>query len=141
MMRNGVAIVVATTDEGGRPSLTRGWGPSCDQDAAVMSLMVTAPSGSSTLANLESNGAIAVTVSEPLTYETVQLKGRVEFVGAPSEDDRVAVLEHVDRFVTAVSQLGIVGGDQLFGGDLRLVRFTVDQRYDQTPGDRAGKQL
>lgn len=141
MLRRGVAIVVATAGEDGRPSLTRGWGPTYDEDTRVMRLTVTAPTGSPTLTNLESNGAIAVTVSEPLTYATAQLKGVVDHVGALSESDRVAAHEHLARFADDVAQIGIAEGADLFGGDLRSVSFEVEMVYDQTPGGRAGSRL
>ncbi len=142
MLAGGVAIVVATAGPDGRPTLTRAWGPSFDNGSSTISIAVTAPAGSATLANLESNGAIAVTVSEPLTYRTVQVKGRVDHIEAPSEDDRARVHAHLDRFVADVAQLGITdGADGLFLGDLVMVRFEIDELYDQTPGDDAGKQL
>jgi hypothetical protein len=142
MMRNGVAVVVATASDDKSPALTRGWGPSYNQESGVMTLAVTAPAGSPTLSNLESNGAIAVTVSEPLTYQTAQFKGTVDHIGAPSEADRVAAHEHLGRFVAEVSTLGIEeGADRLFQGDLLTVCFNVDELYDQTPGDHAGEHL
>ena len=66
MMQLGVAVIVATASDEGRPELTRGWGPSYDDESGVLHLSVTAPAGSPTLENLRSNGAIAVTVSEPV---------------------------------------------------------------------------
>lgn len=141
MLSGGVAVVVASASDDGRPALTRGWGPSYDEESSVMRLTVTAPAGSATLANLESNGAMAVTVSEPLTYRTAQLKGTVEHIGAPTEADRVAAYQHLSRFVEDVTQLGLDDGDRLFGGDLRVVTLLVDALFDQTPGDSAGSRL
>ena len=142
MMLGGVAIVVATGGPDGRPALTRGWGPQYDESKATLTLAVTAPAGSPTLANLEWNGAIAVTVSEPLTYRTVQMKGVVEHVEAPSEDTRARARQHLDRFVADVAQLGIAhGADRLFHGDLRSVSFVVEELYEQTPGQNAGRKL
>lgn len=142
MMLGGVAVVVATAGSDGRPALTRGWGPLYDELEETLTLAVTAPAGSPTLANLESNGSIAVTVSEPLTYRTVQMKGVVDHVEAPSEETRARVRQHLDRFVADVAQLGITqGADRLFLGDLRSVSFGVEELYEQTPGDSAGLKL
>jgi hypothetical protein len=138
----GVAVVVATVGSDGRPVITRGWGLRYDAESSTLTLTVTAPSGSPTLANLESNGAIAVTVSEPATYRTVQVKGVVEHVGAPSEQERTWAHEHRDRFVEEVAKLGITSGaDRLFLGDLRLVSFRIGEFFDQTPGPDAGRRL
>lgn len=142
MMLSGVAVVVATAGPDGRPALTRGWGPLYDELEATLTLAVTAPAGSPTLANLESNGAIAVTASEPLTYRTVQMKGVVDHVEAPSEETRARARQHLDRFVADVAQLGISqGADRLFLGDLRSVSFGVEELYEQTPGHNAGLTL
>lgn len=142
MMQGGVAVIVATAGDDLRPALTRGWGPSYDEESGECRLAVTAPAGSRTLANLESNGRIAVTVSDPLTYRTAQLKGVHVHIGALSEDDRVAAHDHLDRFVADVAQIGIgEEADRLYGGDLRAVSFVVDEVYDQTPGDGAGMRV
>lgn len=138
----GVAVIVATVGSDGRPAITRGWGLRYDDESSTLTLTVTAPSGSPTLANLESNGAIAVTVSEPPTYRTVQVKGVVDHVGAPSQHERAQAHEHRDRFVDEVAKLGIASGaDRLFLDDLRLVNLRVDQFFDQTPGPDAGRRL
>lgn len=142
MFLGGVAVIVATVGSDGRPVITRGWGLRYEEASSTLTLAVTAPAGSPTLANLESNRAIAVTVSEPLTYRTVQLKGVVDHIGAPSQEDRTWAHEHLDRFVAEVAKLGITSGaDKLFLGDLRLVRFPVAEFFDQTPGPDAGRRL
>lgn len=142
LLAGGAAMVVATVGADGTPTLTRGWGPSYDPEFGLLTLGVTAPAGSPTLANLESNGAVAVTASDPLSYETVQVKGVVDQVGAPSEQDRIRAHDHLERFVAAVAQLGITSGaDGLFLGDLRTVRFKIRETYVQTPGEDAGRPL
>lgn len=136
----GAAVIVATVADDGRPALTRGWGPRFDAGTQELTLTVTAPPGSSTLANLESNGAISVTASQPLSYRTTQVKGVVEDVSAPTEDDRGRAHEHLAAFVSDVAELGITSGaDNLFLGDLRTVSFVVREMYDQTPGASAGR--
>jgi Pyridoxamine 5'-phosphate oxidase len=138
----GVAIVAATVGEHGQPAITRGWGPLYDAAKQTLTISLTAPAGSATLSNLEANGAIAVTASQPLSYRTVQLKGVVEHVEAPSEADRIRAHEHLDQFVSDVAQLGIASGaDNLFLGDLRLVIIQAREVFDQTPGSNAGRQL
>ena len=107
-----------------------------------MRLAVSAPAESSTLANLESNGLIAVTLSRPTTYETIQVKGYIGALALPSPDDNDRTHEHLDRFVAEVALLGVEeGADNLFLGDLRVVSFTVESIFDQTPGALAGTPL
>lgn len=138
----GAAVVAATVGSDGQPAITRGWGPSYDLDSQTLTLALTAPAGSPTLAHLEANGAVAVTASQPLSYRTVQVKGVVEHVEAPSEQDRARARAHLDRFVAEVAQLGITSGaDGLFLGDLRTVTFRVKEVFEQSPGDGAGRRL
>lgn len=142
MVAGGVAVVVATAGTDGRPAITRGWGTRYDEVTATLTLCISAPTGSSTLVNLEANGEMAVTVSEPLTYRTVQFKGRADHVGAPSSEDRRRAHEHLDRFAAAVAELGMpTGTEKLFLGDLRLVRFEVVETFQQTPGPDAGSRV
>jgi len=138
----GAAVIVATADADGRPSITRGWGPTPDSERRTMSLTITAPEGSSTLANLESNALIAVTLSRPSTYETIQVKGPVSSVEQPSQRDLDRAHDHLDRFITEVALVGVEeGGDRLFLGNLRTVSFTVESIFNQTPGSSAGTLL
>jgi hypothetical protein len=139
----GAAVVVATVSDDGRPALTRGWGPRYDREHHTLTLSITAPAGSPTLENLESTGAIAVTASQPLTYHTLQVKGTVDHVDVPSEQDRAEALAHLGRFVAEVAQLGLTAApvDNLFRGDLRTVTFAVGEMYDQTPGRGAGSAV
>ena len=107
-----------------------------------MRLAVTAPEGSSTLANLESNALIAVTMSRPSTYETIQVKGSVGSVGHPSQQDLDRAHDHLDRFITEVALVGVEeGADKFFLGNLRTVSFEVGSIFNQTPGSSAGTLL
>lgn len=142
MVPNGVAVVVATVDGDGRPAIARAWGPAYHQPSSALTVNVGAPAGSPTLANLVPGAAIAVTISEPLTYHTVQLKGTVESVGAPSDQDWATALEHLARFTDTVAQLGMDDRvEELFGGEIVHVRIDVTDRFLQTPGAAAGSRL
>jgi hypothetical protein len=107
-----------------------------------MRLAVTAPGESPTLANLESNALIAVTLSRPTTYETIQLKGSVGAVEQPCDQDLVRAHERLDQFAAEVALLVVEeGADNLFLDDLRVVSFEVESIFDQTLGPLAGTPL
>jgi hypothetical protein len=139
----GVAIVVATRDEERRPALSRGWAPSISQDGAETTLCVAAAPGSATLANLEANGAIAVTLSDPPTYRTVQMKGEVVELCSPGAELLARVEEHFAAFAGELEQFGIPrdASRRFLDADLVAVSFAVRERYDQTPGPSAGGPL
>jgi hypothetical protein len=139
----GVAVVVGTRDAACIPAVTRGWGPRLSADGRRLELCVDAPAGSPTRANLEAGSPIAVTLSRPTTYLTVQLKGPVAAFGEPSEEARRAAGVHVEAFVAETSAVGVPEAiiRTLAAGELVAVAVDVAERYDQTPGPGAGRAL
>jgi hypothetical protein len=143
LVRQGVALVVATRDVDLRPTVTRGWGPSLSDDGRELMLCVEAPPGSPTRDNLAAGVPLAANLSRPSTYSAVQLKGTVRDVRAPDAGDLDRVAAHVDAFVVEVAGLGMDpdAARRLAGGELLTVVVGVDERYDQTPGEGAGARL
>lgn len=140
-LQSGLAIVVATRDDELRPEIARGWGLELDRDRATLCLGV--PPGSRSRANLEANGAVAVTCSRPSTYRTVQLKGASVELREPDERQRTLVRRHLEAFVEEVRAVGVrpEGARTFLGTDLCSVTFVVHEVYDQTPGEQAGQPL
>jgi hypothetical protein len=139
----GVAVVVATRDGDLRPAVSRGWGPQLSGDGAQLTLCIEAPPGSATLANLRSGSPVAVTISRPSSYSSAQLKGRVTELRDLTAGDRTRTEAHLAAFAAEVEPFGIDGAAaRLFLVD-ELVTVTVDvgERFDQTPGVRAGERL
>jgi hypothetical protein len=142
LLSTGVGILVATRSEDLTPAITRGWGPLLDESTPRLEVSVTAPAGSATLSNLESTRPIAVTVSQPTTYRTMQMKGVVDAIGDLTDEQRSRVQSHQDLFHEEVAKLGVTANAaNLFLGDLRVVSFVVDELFDQTPGVGAGNRL
>jgi len=91
--------------------------------------------------NLAANGRIAVTVVDPVTYTSAQVKGTVDVVRDPTDAEFDRVEAHMGRFTDAVVTVGVVDADCLMLGDLVAVGFMSAEAYDQTPGGSAGKAL
>jgi hypothetical protein len=142
-LREGVAVIVATCDERLRPEIARGWGPTLAPDGATLTLCVGAAADSPMRANLERGGTLAATFSLPTTYRTVQLKGPVLDVGEPSGADLARADEHLAAFTEQVARIGIPPSraPRLREPVLLAVRMDIRERYDQTPGPRAGSAL
>jgi hypothetical protein len=142
-LNEGLAVIVATCDEGLRPEISRGWGPALASDGAALSLCVGASGDSRMRANLVRGATIAATCSLPTTYRTVQLKGPVLHVGEPSGEDLERADAHLAAFVEQVGRIGIPAGraPRLREPVLLAVRMEIRERYDQTPGPRAGAAL
>ena len=126
-----------------RPEVSRAWGPVLSGDGSTVTLCVAAAPGSATLANLQDNGAIAVTFSLPTSYRTVQVKGAVVDRCAPAAEHLARVEEHFSAFVDEVEQVGIPrdGARRFLDSELVAVSFSVRELYDQTPGPNAGGRL
>jgi hypothetical protein len=139
----GLAVIVATSDDRLRPEVSRGWGPALAADGAMLTMCVAAAAASTMRANLERGGTIAATFSVPTTYRTVQLKGPLVSVQEPAAEHLAAVDEHLAAFVEQVGRVGIPASraPRLREPALLAVRMEIRERYDQTPGPRAGATL
>jgi hypothetical protein len=141
LIERGVAIIVATCDEDGHPSLTRGWGPAFGEDDEVL-LAVTAAPGTRSAADLIAGAEVSVTVSEMTTYSTVQLLGTAADVTAIDDDARRRVDTHLERFAADAAKVGVThDATSVFLDDLILVHLMVRRASEQTPGARAGAPL
>jgi hypothetical protein len=102
---------------------------------------LTARTGSAMRSNLAAKGRIAVTAAHPVTYSSAQVKGTVDVVRDPTDDELDRVEAHRARFAGAAAEVGATDAECLMLGDLVTVCFRADEAYDQTPGGRAGQAL
>jgi hypothetical protein len=134
------AVVVATRDEHLRTHITRGWGPRLDAATGRLDLALTTSDDPCIVSDLQANGAIAVTAAMPTTYEAMQVKGTVEWMGELSPEAQHRVDAHLDAFLAEVTSVGMTREVVcLFGTGLVAVRIAVDQVFEQTPGAGAGR--
>jgi len=143
-IHGGVAVGVATRDDGLRPEFARGWGPEVSTDGRSLRLCVTAPEGSRMRANLEQNGAVAVGFSPPTIARAVQVKGVAGTVDEPEPADLDRVERHVRSFVAEAERIGAppeLSHRMFVGAGMVAVQFSIDEVFDQTPGPTAGRRL
>jgi hypothetical protein len=143
IMRSGVAVTVATRDDGLRPEVVRAWGPAVTAGGSLLTLCVPAPPGSRTRSNLEANGETAV-LFVAVDYRALQVKGRAVSLSEPTPGQLGLVEEHV---------LAFAGNARHFGHELSQIRnfvqpvghlavtVSVREVYNQTPGRNAGAAL
>jgi hypothetical protein len=143
LLSGGVATIVASRDEELRPEIARGWGIRISDDRSEATLCIEAAEGSPMRANLERNGALAVTCSLPTSYRTIQLKGEASDVRAPTPEQLADVARHADAFAREAEQVGLPLGtaQRLVDPGLAAVTLSVRELYDQTPGPNAGAAL
>jgi hypothetical protein len=141
LVRQGVAIIVATRDRELRPELSRAWGPALSEDGARLTVCVEADPDSAMARNLESGKPAAAMLARLATQTSVQLKGAVVEVAVPTQDRLDAVSEHVDAFVAETAVVGVPESlaRSLAGSDLLTVTIELAERFDETPGSHAGR--
>ena len=93
---------------------------------------------------MEGNGAIAVVLNPPTAGRALQLKGVVVNVGEPGPADLDRAEQHFEAFAVEAERLGVpreLTRRSFRRSDLFAVRFSIDEVFDQTPGQRAGARL
>jgi len=145
-VESGVSVVVGTRDEGLVPEIVRAWGPHVNRDRRSIRVCVPEATSVRTRTNLVGNGQIAVALSLPSTYETVQLKGRHLRTTRPSAEDLLRVDRHRESFGAVNESIGVPRARveafwprELMGSSLFVtIHFAVDAVFNQTPGPFAG---
>jgi hypothetical protein len=140
-----VAIVVVGTVAGdGVPEATRGWRVSVDTSAAPTLRIFLPVSAERTRANLEETGRIAVTVTDPDTYRSTQVKGRAirqEELTPADEQEGERFFASLAAMLHELQGTDLVAFDRARPGPLYATVATIEEYYDQTPGPAAGVRL
>jgi hypothetical protein len=143
MMEAGAGLVVGTVDRNGVPRGIRAWGARVvDVESRRVRVILTADDRR-IVDNLEA-GRVAITAADVRTLQSVQLKGRVVIVEAPTADDVALTRIQIDRFFEAVVETDGNPRQQLdlmLPAEMVAIELLVDEQYDQTPGPTAGTPL
>jgi hypothetical protein len=145
-IEGGVSLVVASVDAGGRPTVGRALGAQVSVDGRLVTLFLDRAPNRELLASIEATGRVAVTVTEPSTHRSVQLKGSGAAVGAAGAEVRTAIARHIAAFARDLER---IGHEETFTRTLMAhdpatvvqVAFVPAEAYSQTPGPDAGKAL
>lgn len=127
----------------GEPHATRGWGLTPVPGSSARFRLVLSRDDASFVGSRE-DWAIAVTMGDPRTSRSLQLKGRANRIQTAEERDRVANVAYCDSFFRAVSEADGRPRSLLEGmrpTDLAACTLTVNEVFDQTPGPAAGSSL
>src|SRR5512139_603637 len=104
-LTRGNSIVVATRNAALQPHATRGCGIWVTAPDRVAVLLPRATSSES-LTNLRDNGDVAICVSSPFDFDTVQLKGRYLGAADASPDDVLLSERQLRAFGDAAGRFG-----------------------------------
>jgi hypothetical protein len=137
----GSSLLVATRDARMRPALARCGAARLGPDG-LLRLAIPVPEGATVVANIEANGAIALTAALPITFRTLQVKG-ADAHRAPWPEQERWVDVHRRAFIEEAVR---IGADRASVGEMWSTRFvsiafTPAEVFDQTPGPSAGLAL
>ncbi len=141
-LESGIAAQAGTADLKGRPFSTSAWGPRVNDDGSV-TVFLDAERSIRPLANLAENPKIAVIFGDPISYRSVQLKGRWIATSAPTSEERDWVRRHRERYASVTVLVGDRAEAMRNAWMEEVIRidFAVDAAFDQTPGPNAGLPL
>lgn len=143
LLEGGVAVVVGTADAAMRPHVTPGWGPRVMGDRCSIHLFLESARAEQAIADLQATGRIAMTVADPVSYRSVQIKGC--FIGTTpvTPDEETWVQRHRDAFASTTALVGESPEAirNAWMQDVVRVEFEAERAFDQTPGPMAGRPL
>jgi hypothetical protein len=139
----GRSVVIGTVDAAGWPSCCRGIAIVVAEDRRSVVVFLPVATAAETVANVASNGRLAVVTTHPVTHVTVQLKGRSRAVRVAGEEERPTIEAYFERFADVLDSIGLPRG--ISRGMARWPAFAieieVDAVFEQTPGPRAGEPV
>jgi hypothetical protein len=145
----GPAVILGTRDARLAPAIVRAWGIQLLPAQNEVRLCIAECSARRVLENIADNHQIAITLTRPTTYRSIQLKGRALEAGPPSDGDLEEVRRHRAAFVEEAMAVGLseAVAARLYQAEMDvsptmvLVRVAIDEIFDQTPGPSAGARL
>ena len=138
----GNSVVVATRDAALDPHATRACAVRARGQDHIVVLLPKATSAQA-IADLRDNGELAVCISSPRDFRSVQLKGRSVDIADCSADDIELCREQFRSFSAVVAQFGYSRQQtrNLWLFENWRVEARVTSAYAQTPGPGAGAPL
>ncbi len=137
-------IIVSTADRFNRASIGRVTGAHYDRVSTAISLLVSARQWSNVFVDLEPGSPIAATFVVPQSYQTVQIKGRVEAMAPATPQDNAAALTYRASMQDVMRDTGVSIAQlshTMALEDLQRISFLPTDVFNQTPGPQAGTRL
>jgi hypothetical protein len=145
-LQGAVSIIVSSCGPGLRPQLMRAVGCRVAPDLREVTVLINRVQAAQVLADIDTNGRIAVVFSEPSSHRTLQLKAGDAHV-VPVGTDDLMLMERYRTLMTAeIAGIGL--GGSLVDAMLRCsfteaaaLCFIPNAAFQQTPGPQAGAPL
>ena len=142
-LEEGLGVYVGTRTARLEPNGARGVAIRVEEGGTHAVVYVAEVAARRILADLESNGHIAVSVGRPKDDRACQVKGLFAGVRAAEDSEREAVVGQWERFRSALEYIGISRPitSEWIAWPAVAVRFKVTAVFEQTPGPAAGTAI
>lgn len=139
----GPSIVVGTVDADNHPSACRAVAIEARADRQGLTLYLPLATSAEAIANIASNGRVAITISRPADHRTIQIKGRSERVRVATADEASVVTGSIEAFADTLDDIGLPRGltRRLASWPAFAVEVQVEALFEQSPGPRAGAMV
>ena len=139
----GLSMVVATVDERGMPACCRAVGARAEAGGEAVTVWVPVATSRAIVENLATNPRIALVLSEPISHETIQVKGVSRSVRLALAGDRDVVVEQMEKLSAVLDRLGMPRRvtTRINRWPAFAIELSVEEVYDQTPGPKAGRLM
>lgn len=139
-LEGGISVLVATADANGIPSCCRGIAVRPGEGFETLTVYVPVATAHETLANVATTHRIAVSFTQPLPHNSIQVKGLSRGVRMASDAEQPFVREELDKFA---GQLDAIGLPRRITRSIThwpafAIDMSVEEVFDQTPGPKAG---
>lgn len=144
LLESGVAVIVGTADATLRPHVHPGWGPRLLEDRRTIQLFLETARAAQALSDLAERDRVAVTIADPVSYRSVQFKGRYTGNAPATPEDEIWVQRHRDAFGSSTALIGdspTAIRNVWMNGTILRIDFEVEAAFDQTPGPHAGRRI
>lgn len=139
----GLSILVGTVDGEGFPSCCRAFALTSNDNLATATVYLPVAISQEMIANIATTRRIAVFCSEPMSHDSIQLKGTTRTVRLASEAEGELLRTRLEQFAAVLDGVGLPKRitRSLAFWPAFAVEFNVDNLFEQTPGPKAGDVL
>jgi hypothetical protein len=136
-------MFIGTVDADGMPSCCRAIALSTKDDFDTVTIYVPAATSQQTMANVATTRRAAIVCVEPLSHDSLQIKGVTRGVRLAPAEEKAFVAERLEDFAGVLDAIGLP--KRLTRSVAHWPAFAIDvsveQVFDQTPGPKAGNPL
>ena len=139
----GVSVVVGSVSDQGVPACCRAAAMRSTDDLQTATIFVPVATSQETMANVASNGRLAVVSTYPIEHLATQIKGTARSTRLARDDEREFVTKYLGGFMQVLNALGYPprATNAVTYWPAYAIEMQVEQIFEQSPGPNAGKRL